>query len=100
MLTTSRPHVFGRFARGDGSRSRRAGSTELGLAIVAAVADAHGGRVEVEEPPAGQEPLPAATSGRPERSGTSRRSGPSSRAGTPRRAGSRRAGGGAGRSPA
>ncbi|MGW1347677.1 sensor histidine kinase [Streptomyces sp. NPDC002409] len=45
------PHVFERFARGDASRSRSAGSTGLGLAIVEAVVTAHGGRVEVESAP-------------------------------------------------
>jgi two-component system OmpR family sensor kinase len=45
--------VFERFARGDGSRSRAAGSTGLGLAIVSAVADAHGGTVTVDSSPAG-----------------------------------------------
>ncbi|MCK2213792.1 HAMP domain-containing histidine kinase [Actinomadura sp. ATCC 31491] len=45
------PHVFGRFARGDGSRSRRAGGSGLGLAIVSAVAAAHEGRVEVASVP-------------------------------------------------
>ncbi len=40
--------VFERFARGDNSRSRAAGSTGLGLSIVAAVVAAHGGEVEVE----------------------------------------------------
>ena len=43
--------VFERFARGDHSRSRAAGSTGLGLAIVAAVVEAHGGTVDVDEPP-------------------------------------------------
>jgi two-component system OmpR family sensor kinase len=38
-------HVFERFARGDTSRSRAAGSTGLGLAIVEAVVTAHGGTV-------------------------------------------------------
>ncbi|MEU6310255.1 ATP-binding protein [Streptomyces sp. NPDC047014] len=45
------PHVFERFARGDASRSRAAGSTGLGLAIVHAVVTAHGGRVEVTSEP-------------------------------------------------
>ncbi|GAA3162987.1 HAMP domain-containing sensor histidine kinase [Planomonospora alba] len=45
------PHVFERFARGDGSRSRAAGSTGLGLAIVHAVVAAHGGTVEAESAP-------------------------------------------------
>ncbi len=44
------PEVFDRFARGDSSRSRAAGSTGLGLAIVAAVVEAHGGHVDVEQP--------------------------------------------------
>ena len=41
------PEVFERFARGDSSRSRAAGSTGLGLAIVSAVVHAHHGTVEV-----------------------------------------------------
>ncbi|MEW1689858.1 HAMP domain-containing sensor histidine kinase [Streptomyces sp. NPDC091265] len=45
------PHVFERFARGDASRSRHAGSTGLGLAIVQAVVAAHGGRAEVRSVP-------------------------------------------------
>ncbi|MER8068294.1 ATP-binding protein [Streptomyces sp. NPDC094034] len=45
------PHVFQRFARGDASRSRAAGSTGLGLAIVQAVVTAHGGTVTVQSVP-------------------------------------------------
>ncbi|SEC93814.1 cell wall metabolism sensor histidine kinase WalK [Streptomyces sp. TLI_105] len=45
------PAVFERFARGDASRSRHAGSTGLGLAIVRAVVLAHGGEVGVESAP-------------------------------------------------
>jgi two-component system OmpR family sensor kinase len=45
------PHVFERFARGDASRSRAAGSTGLGLAIVQAVVTAHGGRVSISSVP-------------------------------------------------
>ncbi|MCO7220950.1 cell wall metabolism sensor histidine kinase WalK [Klenkia sp. PcliD-1-E] len=44
-------HVFERFARGDSSRSRQAGSTGLGLAIVDAVVTAHGGTVAVASEP-------------------------------------------------
>ena len=46
-----RSHVFERFARGDASRSRAAGSTGLGLAIVDAVVTAHGGLVELDSEP-------------------------------------------------
>ncbi|MEU7700938.1 HAMP domain-containing sensor histidine kinase [Streptomyces sp. NPDC039028] len=45
------PSVFERFARGDASRSRQAGSTGLGLAIVRAVVLAHGGEVGVDSAP-------------------------------------------------
>jgi two-component system OmpR family sensor kinase len=45
------PRVFERFTRGDDSRSRAAGSTGLGLSIVAAVGQAHGGRVELSSRP-------------------------------------------------
>jgi two-component system, OmpR family, sensor kinase len=45
------PHIFERFARGETSRSRTAGSTGLGLAIVSAVVTAHGGTVDVNTRP-------------------------------------------------
>jgi two-component system, OmpR family, sensor kinase len=41
------PDLFERFVRGDSSRSRAAGSTGLGLSIVAAVVAAHHGTVDV-----------------------------------------------------
>ncbi|HYN68336.1 MAG TPA: ATP-binding protein [Ornithinibacter sp.] len=45
------PRVFERFTRGDDARVRANGSTGLGLSIVAAVGQAHGGRVEVSSRP-------------------------------------------------
>ncbi|MEU4539208.1 HAMP domain-containing sensor histidine kinase [Streptosporangium sp. NPDC023825] len=46
-------HVFDRFYRADGSRSRTAdGGTGLGLAIVRSIVTAHGGRVELRTAPA------------------------------------------------
>lgn len=45
------PEIFGRFVRGDSSRSRQAGSTGLGLAIVSAVVAAHHGEVTVHSSP-------------------------------------------------
>lgn len=42
------PHVFERFYVVDESRSRRDGSTGLGLAICKAIADAHNGNIRVE----------------------------------------------------
>src|SRR5262249_25050474 len=66
------PDVFDRFARGDTSGSRAAGSTGVGLSIVAAVVEAHQGSVELMSqtgrtaftvrlpaPPAGSELEPA-----------------------------------------
>lgn len=45
------PVLFERFARGDSSRSRAAGSTGLGLAIVRAVVEGHGGTVSMGSEP-------------------------------------------------
>jgi len=45
--------VFERFYRADPSRSRHSGGVGLGLAIVAAVAEAHAGKVSVESRPGG-----------------------------------------------
>lgn len=42
------PEIFERFARGDSSRSRRGGSTGLGLSIVAAVVRSHQGTIDVQ----------------------------------------------------
>jgi two-component system OmpR family sensor kinase len=44
-------HIFDRFWRADPSRARIRGGAGLGLSIVAAIADAHGGRAEVESTP-------------------------------------------------
>ena len=45
----ARGRVFERFYRADPSRTRDAGGAGLGLAIVAAIAGAHGGRVHAED---------------------------------------------------
>jgi two-component system OmpR family sensor kinase len=61
-------HVFERFARGDASRSRAAGSTGLGLAIVEAVVAAHDGTVSLDSRPGSTRftvRLPGATLGEP-----------------------------------
>jgi two-component system OmpR family sensor kinase len=61
-------HVFERFARGDASRSRGAGSTGLGLAIVEAVIAAHDGTVSLDSRPGYTRftvRLPGATLGEP-----------------------------------
>jgi two-component system OmpR family sensor kinase len=44
-------HVFERFYRADPSRARSSGGAGLGLAIVAAVVEAHGGSVDAESAP-------------------------------------------------
>ncbi|MEY2457967.1 MAG: two-component system, OmpR family, sensor kinase, partial [Acidimicrobiaceae bacterium] len=43
--------LFERFVRGDSSRARATGSSGLGLAIVFAVIEAHGGTVTVDSTP-------------------------------------------------
>jgi heavy metal sensor kinase len=45
------PHVFKRFFRVDGSRSRDQGGAGLGLSIVKSICDKHGARVEVSSTP-------------------------------------------------
>jgi two-component system sensor histidine kinase BaeS len=45
------PHVFERFFRVDRSRNRREGGAGLGLAIVDAIARAHGGRASIRSIP-------------------------------------------------
>jgi two-component system OmpR family sensor kinase len=47
------PHVFDRFYRADVARSRRSGGAGLGLAITAAILEAHNGRVELLATPGG-----------------------------------------------
>ncbi|QGG46183.1 sensor histidine kinase [Heliorestis convoluta] len=49
IATTDIPYIFERFYRGDKSRRRLTGGSGIGLAIVKAVAQGHGGTVEVEK---------------------------------------------------
>ena len=42
------PHIFERFYRGEKSRNRKAGGSGIGLAIVKAIVEAHGGTVSVK----------------------------------------------------
>lgn len=51
IAPADRARVFERFFRADPSRARSSGGAGLGLSIVAAVVDAHGGRVELESGP-------------------------------------------------
>ena len=72
-----RPELFARFVRGTGDRG---GSFGLGLAIVAAVAQAHGGTVEADDSPHGGARftvrLPPAVAEQPHRRSRNRRSRP------------------------
>jgi len=47
------PHLFERFYRADRGRARASGGNGLGLAIVAGIVTAHGGRYGAESPPGG-----------------------------------------------
>jgi two-component system OmpR family sensor kinase len=51
MPTEEAARIFERFYRADKARTRAKGGSGLGLSIVAAVAEAHGGRVSVDTAP-------------------------------------------------
>ncbi len=51
MSTEVAGRVFERFYRADASRTRASGGSGLGLAIVAALVEAHGGRLELDTAP-------------------------------------------------
>jgi hypothetical protein len=72
------PHAFERFARPDSGRARSDGGAGLGLAIVSAIAHAHGGRATARNRPHGGAvaalEFPSATDHRPPGRGSSPRS--------------------------
>ncbi len=45
------PHIFDRFYRVDGARSKNTGGSGLGLAIVKGIVTLHGGRVDIQSEP-------------------------------------------------
>ncbi|WP_405728941.1 HAMP domain-containing histidine kinase [Streptomyces sp. NBC_00028] len=51
LPTPDATHVFERFYRADPSRSRAHGGSGLGLSIAAAIAEGHGGRLELDTAP-------------------------------------------------
>ena len=58
MAAEEAARVFERFWRADPSRARASGGAGLGLAIVAAIADAHGGHAEVDTAPGAGRDVP------------------------------------------
>lgn len=64
------PHVLERFYRADAARDREHGGSGIGLAIVKALVDAHGGEVTVTSPGVGQGATVAVTLPPADRAGT------------------------------